>query len=455
MAYPTLQYKPPHPTDHRVTLGENISAYVIPDTSLDLVDVKVYFRSDNLPEKPEQASEHYLYGALLKTGGTKNLKPSAIEDSLEYVAAHLSAGVNNRTSTLSFNAMSKDIPALFGMSKEIVQEPAFDKDVFKLNKKKYLEAIRHRFDKPNGVLRVAYENIMVGPHASNWMASEQEVESVEPKDLKKYIGLGFQPYRMVIAASGNFKKQDMVRRLKTWAAQFPLKDSSRVSPVPAMRGPDSAGVYVIPKEFSQTTLKIGFPGVQRPHPDYYRLTVASYIFGSGGFGSRLVAKIRTEEGLAYVVRSFVESDYFERGTVGMYLQTKVESGARAVMLCFQEMAKMADSGITDEELQSAKDGLIQSLPSLFKTPSATADMFAVSEVWNRHPDHFERYPKVIEKMTKKEVEDAFKRYFVKEKARVVIVGDDKKLFGDDGAGKKKLESVGPIRVIPPEKLLER
>ena len=56
--------------------------------------------------------------------------------------------------------------------------------------------------------------------------------------------------------------------------------------VPAYRGPDSPGVYLVDKDFQQASIKVGFPGLKRPHPDYYKLSVASYIFGSGGCAAR-------------------------------------------------------------------------------------------------------------------------------------------------------------------------
>ena len=104
------------------------------------------------------------------------------------------------------------------------------------------------------------------------------------------------------------------------------------------KGPEKPGVFLVDKSITQANIKVGFRGLKRPHPDYYPLSVASYIFGSGGFTSRLVAKVRSEKGLAYVVRSFVESNYYNTGTVGFYLQTKVESGGLAIRLCLKELS---------------------------------------------------------------------------------------------------------------------
>ena len=115
-------------------------------------------------------------------------------------------------------------------------------------------------------------------------------------------------------------------------------------------------------------------------------------------------KVRSNEGLAYGVNSDVGSDYYRRSTVSVSLQTKVETGAYAVKLVLAEMRRMAKDGITDAELQRAKDGLIKSLPAMFDTPAATARIFAQGEIWKRSPDHYKEYIETMNKMTKAEVE---------------------------------------------------
>jgi zinc protease len=191
---------------------------------------------------------------------------------------------------------------------------------------------------------------------------------------------------------------------------------------------------------------MGAAGVQRPHPDYYPLVVASYIFGDGGFTSRLMEKVRSNEGLAYGVNSDVGSDYYRRAPVSVSLQTKVETGAYAIKIVLDEMRKLAKDGVTDEELQRAKDGLIKSLPSMFDTPFATARIFAQGEVWKRSPDHFKEYVDTINKMTKAEVVSAFRKYFIADSMRIVVVGPKEALMKQDERG-ISLSGFGPVKFL--------
>jgi zinc protease len=133
-------------------------------------------------------------------------------------------------------------------------------------------------------------------------------------------------------------------------------------------------------------------------------------------------------------------------------KTKAESGSLALKLCFEELGKMVDSGITEDELARAKKGLVQSLPSLFDTPSATANIFAQSEIWKRDPDHFVRYPKIIESLTREEINTAFKKYFVADSARIVVVGPKEILMKRDEENQVSLENFGRITELTKEEI---
>ncbi|MBF0430078.1 MAG: insulinase family protein [Fibrobacteria bacterium] len=450
--YPEFNYIPPHPQEVRVLLDSGITAYLVKDTSLSLTETHFYFPNDYVPQSPVQAAALSLYSDLLISGGTKELSPEQIEDSLEFIAAHSFAHLGEHTANMGFNTLSKDTWPMLQLLKASVLEPRFDRDIFALQKKKMLENIKHRYDTPRHIGNLVYEYIMYGHHPSNWLITEKEAEKVKGKDLKSHTGFGFFPERVVIAVSGDFQKKPMIDSLKNILREFrTLKPASDIPEVP-FRGPEKPGIYLFDKEFSQVTIKAGFPGLKRPHPDYYPLAVASYILGSGGFASRLVTSVRSEAGLAYVVRSFVESDYYRKGTVGFYLQTKAESGTQAIKLSLDEIRKMADSGVTQEELQAAKSALVQSLPSLFKTSQATAEIFAQSEVWKRDLDHFVKYPQIINALTIEEVNRVFKKYFVADSARIAIVGPKDKINGNTSEDAPKITSFGPVTEITAEEL---
>lgn len=447
ISFPEFTYKPPYPKDYRVVLDRGVVGYLIPDTTLALIQMTVLFGHPNLPKQPSEAAGLNLYSSMLKPGGTIRFKPDRLEDSLEFVAASLSAGIGDFQSELGLDALKKDASALFDLLPEVALQPRLDPDVFKVQQRAYLENLRHRYDTPNGVMAVAYENLMYGSHPSNWMATEKEVGSLTPAKVKPWTGTGYSVKNMVIGVAGQFNRDAMIGQLNRFIARFPAEYKDKSDSIPPYRGPEAPGVYMIDKKVSQATLKMGAPGVKRPHPDYYPLVVASYVFGDGGFTSRLMEKVRSNEGLAYGVDSDVGSDYYRRSTVSVGLQTKVETAAYAIKIVLAEMRAMAKDGITDVELQRAKDGLIKSLPAMFDTPSATAKAFSQGEIWKRSPDHYLEYMETINKLTKGEVETAFRKYFNPDSMRIVVVGPKEQLMKKDERNQAGLSDFGKVREL--------
>ena len=454
IAFPEWSYLPPSPRDHRVELKDGVIAYLVPDSTLDVIKLSLFCARPNLPRKPEETAALNLYSSLLKDGGTQSLSPEKLEDTLEFVAASLSANLQDYQSVASFDALGKDANALFGLVPEVVLKPGLDSAVFKVAQRNLLEGLKHRYDTPHGVMGKAYERVMHGSHPSNWSPLEKEVQGLTPKDLKPLSGLGYTRQGLVLGVSGRFDRAQMIQKLNKWVENFP--DAGEVAQsIPVVKGPQKSGVYLVDKPFSQATIRMGAMGVQRPNPDYYRLVVASYIFGDGGFTSRLMGRVRSNEGLAYGIGSEVESDYYRTGTVYVGLQTKAPTGAYAVKLVIEEMRRMAKDGITDEELVKAKDGLLKSLPSLFDTPAATAHIFAQSEVWKRSLDHFTEYQRAIQTMTKGEVEDAFRRYFNSDSLRIVVTGPKNVLTQKDAEHNVSLSDFGGITEMTADELDKR
>ncbi len=454
IAFPEFTYQPPLPADYRVTLDRGVVAYLIPDTTLPLINMVGYFGHPNLPKQPSQVGALNLYSYLLKSGGTKRFTPEQLEDSLEFVAASITGGLSDYQSSFGLDALRKDADALFDLLPEIGLKPRLEAEVFKVQKKSYLENLKHRFDTPHGVMNATYEHVLYGSHPSNWTATEKEVAALTPASLKPFVGAGFASKGLVLGVAGQFDRTKMIAQLNKLIAQLPEKYLGSADSTPPFPGPQKPGVYLVDKKFTQATIKMGAPGVKRPDPNYYPLIVASYIFGDGGFTSRLMERVRSNEGLAYGIDSDVGSDYNRRATVGVSLQTKVETGAYAIRLVLEEMRRMAKDGITDEELQRAKDGLIKSMPSLFDTPAATARIFAQGEIWKRSPNHYKEYVETLTKMTKAEVDNAFRKYFVADSMRIVVVGPKDALTKKDERG-NALSDFGTVTVLTQDEIEKR
>lgn len=89
---------------------------------------------------------------------------------------------------------------------------------------------------------------------------------------------------------------------------------------------------------------------------WYALKVLSSALG-GGMSSRLFQEVREKRGLAYAVFGYAGS-YADTGVFQVYAGCLPDKIDEVLDVCRDELAKVAEYGITDEELARAK-GQIQ------------------------------------------------------------------------------------------------
>ena len=137
----------------------------------------------------------------------------------------------------------------------------------------------------------------------------------------------------------------------------------RPSPIPPLPEPQKTTIYLVDRPgAAQSTVAIGQPGPPRSTPDYYAMQVMNTMLG-GMFQSRLNANIREEKGYSYGVSS---SFAYGKGpgafrTGGDIVGEKTD--AALVEFMKELRGILGDRPVTDEELQTAKDSLIQRLPA--------------------------------------------------------------------------------------------
>jgi zinc protease len=450
-----FKYEPPHPGDYRVELDSNTILYLYPSKQLPIVKMDFYFEESNISESQKDFPVYSLLGANYKRGGTKNFTPQAIEDTLEFQSTQVNVSLDERTSSVHINTLKQHLPEAIDLMKEIVLEPRFDKARLEIYKEQISQAIEHKYDKPTSISRDLFTTVMKGSHPTTWSLTLDEVKGVETKTLEKFAQNNFSGQKLYIGISGDFDKEEMLKTLSEILTDWKTRDQL-YTPIEDPVINKQAGIHLLdfPKG-TQTQIRIAQPFLKRPHPDYYPTSLANYILGSGGFTSRLVAKVRTEHGLAYSVRSFAQSNYYRQGLTGVTLQTKVPSTTQALQLINQEIMRLMTEGPTDQELQAAKDGLIASLPSLFDKPESTVDAFIYSERRGRAVAHYVDYPQALAQVTREQVKEMVKKYFHPDNMIITLVGPKDQLYDAKVQTGPTLDSLGNVKIWTIEDLEKR
>ena len=447
--FPEYKYVAPYPKDFRVEIAPGISGYIVSDRSLPLVNFTVFFEQPRAPMALKDEAASSMVGSMLRRGGGGGISAKALDDSLEFISAGLSSSVSTYTSMFDIDCLSKDFADMLKLSKQVLTAPAFDKEQFEILRANFLTAYDRRYDTPAKVLSALKAKVNYAPNPRLWDANAADYKKVTVADLKRLAQGVYANGRIVFALSGDVDKDSAVTVLKEFFAGWneSIAKNDKKNSKPAVQEPTplsfvrKPGIYVVDKDISQANISINQPFVRRPHVDYYPAAVANFILGGGSFTSRLMNRVRSDEGLAYSVYSSVGNDYRDTAMVTIALQTKVESVEFALKLIREVVNEFAEQGPTEEELSQAKKALIESLPSLFDSPEATAVIFAKGERVGKTYDHYLDYVKEINAVTADQVKAMVKKYFDMDKMTTSIV-----------APVSKLESIKPFTVVPLDSL---
>jgi zinc protease len=179
--------------------------------------------------------------------------------------------------------------------------------------------------------------------------------------------------------------------------------------VPLATAPPPPRTETIKRELTQTTLVLGRQAVRQRDPDYFPLTVASYILG-GGSSSRLYTRVRDEGGLAYDVRSHLSPGKYGASFV-VSTQTRAAEIGKATSAIEGELERMRREPVSERELANAKDYLIGSFPLRLDTSSKVADFIVGAEELGLGLDWADRYRELVARVTAADVQRVAVKYF--------------------------------------------
>jgi len=348
--------------------------------------------------------------------------------------------------TASLGILKKDFDEGLRLFTQMLRSPRFAADKLDLEKKHALDAIAHRWDSPQTVSQIAFARLMYGNFPASRLATQQTVKAMRQQDVKNYYGRFFHPPNLILTISGDMDRKEMLAKLNQAFGNW--KPGPAAPPVPKWDEPMPEGkLFFVERPANQAFITMGLRAIERPNPDEYSLIVLNHILGGGSFSSRLMGRVRSDEGLVYDVHSDMESNYFFPGMFSMTLQTKSASAAYASALCVQELKRLRDTLAFIEELDASKRSLIESFPSLFRTGQDIAASFCLNEYWGRPFDHFEKYPARIKALTLQDLNAAARKYLDPAKLTTVMVGDLAAARNGDGEHPQKLSDLGELQIV--------
>lgn len=433
----SLRFDPPEP--HRSVLPNGMVVYLLEDHDLPIVNVTAYVKAGSIYEPADRLGLASLVGSLLRTGGTESMTGDQFDEALERIAAVVESSIGLEYGTASLSVLTKNLDEGLRLFADMLTRPAFREDKLELARQQALEAIRRRNDEPSAVARREFARLVYG-NDSPWsrIPTPNTVKAITRDDVKQFHARFFRPNNVILAVSGDIRRDDMLRRLQSLFAGWERREVNlpAVAPVEERFQP---GVYLIHMPVPQTVITMGHLGVRRMSPERYAIQVMNAILGSEGFLSRMVTKVRTERGLAYTVGAAV-SPGADRGLFRAVAMTSAPRAVEAVRLMRTVISDMQSAPPSEEEMRIAKDTIVNSFVFQYDTADKLVNARAELELLGYPPTYLKEFPEGISRVTREDVLSAAKKFLHPDRLVILVVGDRDQL-------QTQLGTLGPVRTL--------
>ncbi len=445
LSFPPLNYTPPKPQDYRVPLRSGPVAYVVPDRELPLVNLVVHVRAGTYLDPVGKEGLADLAGYLLARGGIQSKSAEELEERLAFLAAVLNSDVSGEKGSISLNLLSKDLDEGLSLLREVLTQPRMQQDKLDLARQQTLQSMKQRNDDSSSIEDREMDHLAFGESFwSNRHETQASVESITRDDLLAFHKRWFHPANFVVAVNGDFDRTDMVARLEKLFADWPFQGEA-AQPVPGTVDFAKPGVYLVNKDVNQGRVAILLPGFLRESPDNAAVAMMNMILGGGGFTSRIMNRVRSDEGLAYSAFSVFRGGTYYPTPFHAGFQSKSRTVAYATSIVLKEMSQIAAEAVTDEELETAKKAFIEALPRRFATKAQVADAFADEEFTGRfakQPDYWATYRERLEAVDKPAIQRVARTYLDPSRVVILVVGQKDEILKGHPDHPVKLADLG-------------
>ena len=332
----------------------------------------------------------------------------------------------------------------------------FDEARFSVRQENVREDLKQRNDDADSLLGREWDFLLYGKdHYLGRRMTSGHLDAITPDDLRDFHRRYWRPEHMVWSVSGDVDTAEILAMLEERLAAWPAADdAAAVDWPPPHEVPNPApGIYHVEKDIPQGKVRIGNLAPRWDdweNPERAAIQVMDHILGASGFTSRIMRRVRSDEGLAYGAGGRFGFNPLGPSAYSMGYQSKSPTVALAAAIALEEVHRMRDEAVSPEELELAKRSLVDSFPRRFESAQARAGIFANDAFLERDHGYWVRWREQIEAVTAEDVVAVAQKYLRPDQMVMLVVGIWEDIGPGDPEGRAKIADIlnGEVTHLP-------
>jgi zinc protease len=344
-----------------------------------------------------------------------------------------SVRVDSRPQLLQISIQTKrdNLLDVLAVVESMLRRPIFPEKELEVLRDEQIVAAESQLSDPQALAPISVTRTLNPYKRGDLRYQPSLVEEIEDYQKLKQTDIVDLYQRMIggtsgeVSIVGDFDTKQVIAKLDAilddWKPSIPYHRAPNVASTSIKRKesvietPDKANaVYYASQQYS----------MRDDDPNYPALLIGNYVFGGGALSSRIGDRVRQRDGLSYGIGSGLTAHPIdERCSLTIYAIANPGNAIKVKAAIDEELNKLIESGITDEELVAARDGYLKSLQVARSSDSRLADVLAQNLFAGRTMEYFDKLENKIRQLKKEDVNEAISEYFDPEELVIAIAGD--------------------------------
>jgi len=383
------------------------------DRSLPVVSTYVLYRVGSKDERPDRTGFAHFFEHLMFEG-TANIERGQIDKLISGAGGNLNASTSFDQTDYYINLPANQLKLALWIESDRLLQAKVDETGVETQRKVVKEERRLRYDnQPYGSLFEELAKAVFAGSAYSWtpIGSAQYIDEAKIEEFRAFYKVYYVPNNAILSVAGDFDIAEAKQMIADYFGPIP-KGAEPPRPKVEFQPQTESRTVVVKKQNTPLPASLhAWRGPKETDPDAYAMEMLVDILASGK-SSRLYRRLVDKEQAALQAQAFPFA--FEKaGMAGVFaVGNKGVTLEKLDQLITEEVDRVVAEGVTDEELQKARNAKEAQLANSFGSMSSRARGLARYKMFygdaNLVNTEIENYLKV----TRADIQRVGKKYFV-------------------------------------------